>query len=132
MNFIVILPITVAVLAVLAAAFYIPAKEVTVTQGPTKLYLWSYNGRDKSCYGLVSDESGFQQDAEELRIQVAEARKSMVAVDPDTLVSMFDLEVTHREEDQWKKAEELCLQLIEIEKKTLANQNFGSARDKDS
>ena len=66
-------------------------------------------------FGRVYSEAGRWKEAEELEVQVKDARLRMLgAKHPSTLVAMGNLAVTYCNQGRWKEAEELQLQVKNV------------------
>ncbi|KAF2741890.1 hypothetical protein M011DRAFT_472716, partial [Sporormia fimetaria CBS 119925] len=71
---------------------------------------------------LYSD--GRWKEAEELGVQVMEARKRVLGEEhPNTLTSMNNLAATYRNQGRWKEAEQLEVQVIEARKRVLGEEH---------
>ncbi|KAN0070402.1 hypothetical protein V8E54_011271 [Elaphomyces granulatus] len=69
-------------------------------------------------------DQGRWKKAEELHLQVVEARKIVLGQEhPDTLTSMSNLALTYWNQGRWKKAEELQVRVMETRKTVLGQEH---------
>ncbi|KAJ5454948.1 hypothetical protein N7530_012717 [Penicillium desertorum] len=74
--------------------------------------------------GMVHDDEGHWEEAEQLFVQAMETRKTKLGEDhPDTLTSMSNLASTYRNRGRWEEAEQLEVQVMETRKTKLGVDN---------
>jgi tetratricopeptide (TPR) repeat protein len=76
----------------------------------------------KCAITLYSD--GRYKEAEELQVQVMQARKRVLSDEhPHTLTTMAHLAATYRDQGRWKEAEELQVQVMQTRKRVLSDEH---------
>ena len=71
-------------------------------------------------FGLVMNENGDWNNAEQLQVQVMDMSKKLLGAEhPDTLTSMRNLATTYGKQGRWNEAKQLQVQVMDMRKKLL-------------